>query len=321
MKKIYIIIILSIMIVLWLGTAAYPDPMVGLYKLTIKEGWNLVSLPLQTLQLSQGKITTLGSNTISDSSKSWTENNYQNDVLLICSGSAEGYYYQISSNTTDTLTLSVSLSTSIAVGDRFYIYQAYTITEIFGDDNGSLHAAAIQNDADEIYLWNRNSQSLSASIWLCNKSGQEGWWQGETQITDNSVTLLPNEACFVVHKTSTEVTINYLGVVPDTKQTINIKAGETLAGQSYPLATTIGNSGLDSILQSGTSSYPADNIYFWDIDEQKFKLPVWHSSASGYENWYQGTENVNTTNFNPGEGFLLKNRACENNWQREKPYD
>ncbi len=296
------------------------DPQVGLYKITVRQGWNCVSLPLQTLQRSQGQITSLTTNTLTDSNKSWTENAYQYDVLLICSGTGEGYYYRISANTADTLTLSSALSSTIAVSDRFYIYEAKTISGIFGDHNGALHADTTRTAADEIYLWDSGTQALSESIWLSNEPGSEGWWQGDTQITDKSVTLLPNEACFVVHKTADEVTINIVGVVPDTKQTINVRAGETLAGQSFPVAVTAGNSGLDSTLQSGVSSYSADNVYIWDYAEQKFKLPLWHSNAAGYENFYCGADNMNSLNLNPGEGYLIRNRGSETNWQREKPY-
>ena len=151
-------------------------------------------------------------------------------------------------------------------------------------------------------------------------SGQEGWWQGNTKLTDNSITLVPNEACFIVRKLATDVVINFVGIIPDTKQTINVMAGETVAGGSFPVAVTVANSGLDSVLQSGTSSYTADNIYQWNYSDQKFDLPIWHSNYPGYESWYQGADEVNTLSITPGEGFMIRNRQSETDWPREKPY-
>lgn len=313
----FIILILCLSI----SNAIYPDPTSGIYKIEIKYGWNLISLPMQTIQRTQGKVTSLGANTITDSTKSWVVNAYQNDILLIKSGSGEGYYYKISSNTLNTLTLSSSLSSSIATGAYFYIYEAYTLTEIFGDySSGPLYAASNKNAADEIYLWDRSTQAFSTSIWLCNSVGNEGWWQGSTQITDNSVTLIPNEACFVVRKPASIATLNYVGIVPDTKQTLNIKSGDNIVGESFPAAVTMSDSGLGSTLQSGVSSYIADNIFKWSYSDQKFGLATWYSSYPGYTNWYQGSSNVNSTYLNPAEGFMIKNRSTEKNWQRTKPY-
>lgn len=297
------------------------DPTAGLYKIEIKQGWNLICIPMQTLQLSEGKITSLTSNTITDSAKSWTVNTYQNAVVLISNGTGEGYWYKISSNTSTALTLSSSLSSSIAVGNYFYIYKAFTLSELFGTySSGPLHADTSKSNADEVYLWDKSAQAFSTSIWLCNTSGQEGWWQGSTRITDNSVTLLPNEACFVVRKPSSTATINYVGVVPNTKQTLNVKSGDNILGESFPASVTMNNSGLSSILTSATSSYTADNVYLWDYDSQKFNLPIWHSNYPGYENWYRGSDNANSVNLEPAKGLMVKNRSTEKNWQRSKPY-
>lgn len=309
----------TIIILLCLCNTAYPSPTCGLYKIEIKQEWNLISIPMQTLELVSGKITSKGTNTITDSSKNFT-NDYQNDILLIATGPGQGYYYKISSNTATELTLSSSLSSLISTGDFFYVYKALTLTELFGDYTGPLHAADNKNDADEIYLWDRSTQAFSTSIWLCNTSGQEGWWQGSTKIIDNSITLLPNEACFVVCKPVSTATINYIGIVPNTKQVLNIKSGDNILGESFPASVAMSNSGLAGIVKSGISSYTADNIYQWDYDGQRFNLPIWYSDYPGYENWYRGSDNANSISLSPAEGFMIKNRETEKNWQRDKPY-
>lgn len=321
MKNRFTIHIIIISVLLYSYGFLFSDPTSGIYKIEIKNGWNLISLPMQTIQRTQGKITSLGANTITDSTKSWTDDAYINDILLIESGSGEGYYYKISDNASTTLTLSSSLSSSIAVGNYFYVYKSYTLTEIFGDySSGPLYPASSKDSADEIYLWDRSTQAFSTSIWLCNSTGNEGWWQGSTKITDNSVTLIPNEGCFVVRKPTSTATVNYVGIVPDTKQTLNIKSGDNILGESFPTAVTLNASGLSTTLQSGTSSYVADNIFKWSYSDQKFGLCIWHSSYPGYTNWYQGSSNVNDTTFNPAEGLMLKNKSTEKNWQRTKPY-
>lgn len=284
----------------------FSDPTAGIYKIEIKQGWNLISIPMQTLQRTQGKITSLGSNTVTDSTKSWTEDAYQYDILIISSGSGEGYYYRISSNTTTQLTLSSSLSSSISAGDYFYVYKAFTLTELFGD----------LSVGDEIYLWNASTQAFSTVIHRYS----DGWYQGGTKLTTKEITLIPNEGCFVVRNTASTATVNYVGIVPDTMQTSNIKSGDNTPGESFPTSVTITDSGLSSVLHAGTSSYTADNVHKWNYSNQQFDLPMWYSSYTGYTGWYQGSSSCGSTNLSPAEGFMIKNRSSETNWQRSKPY-
>ena len=308
-------LLVLLILVLNLGLA-HSDPTAGLYKITIEEGWNLVCLPLQNIQLSQGSITSISGVTITDSTKSWTENDYANDILMITNGDYEGYWYKISSNTADTLTLTEAPNSGITTSTTFHIYQANTIEEIFGGATDGLNAGSTKTEADEIYLWDANNQEFDTSIWLSN----DGWMQGDTLLTDNSVTLLPNEACYVVHKAEDEVTINFVGIVPSTKQAVAVSSGENLIGRSYPTAITVEDCGLDSVLASGSSSYTADVIYRWDNTNAKYDLPIWYSSYSGYIGWYQGDVEVSAENFNACEGLYINNRDEATMWQMEKPY-
>lgn len=313
----YTVILISIFVFL---TFAEADFYLGIYKITIKNGWNSISLPMQTLQSGEGVITATAANTITDDTKSWTGDGFKNYILMIATGSGEGYYYKISSNTDKILTLSSSLSSSIVIGNSFYIYKGLTLTELFGDGDGPLYAAYNKNDADEIYLWDISTQAFGTPIWLCNTPGSEGWWQGATHITDNSVTLYPNQACFVVHKPSSEVQIKYVGVIPPTKQTIAISAGDTLAGASFPTSVTFSASTLQSVLMADTSAYTADNVFQWDYEQQNFGLPIWYSNYPGYIGWYRGSYSANGISIGPATGLFIVHKETETNWQRTKPY-
>jgi hypothetical protein len=318
--KYNIAIIILAFFIIFFSYFVYADSACGIYKIPIKNGWNFISLPMQTIQSSEGLITSKTSNTITDNTKAWTINAYENYILLISSGSGEGYWYKVVSNTSNTLTLSSSLSSSISVGSYFYIYKTFTLTELFGDYTGPLYASSNKGTADEIYLWDPDTQSFSSSIWLSNVPGQEGWWRGTTHITNNSISLLPNEACFVVRKISLETTVNYVGIVPNTKQVLNIKSGDSVIGESYPASVALNSSGLNDVINSGVSSYSADHLYKWDYANQRFGTPIWHSNYPGYEGWYQGSTNVDSMTLDPAEGMMIKNRSTEKNWQRVKPY-
>lgn len=289
------------------------DPTAGLYKIAVNTGWNLIALPMQTLQLQPGRIMEITENTVTVN-VSLTENEYINDILYITSGTAEGYFYTITANSGNTITVAGTLVAQlIAVSDTCCIYKAYTLTELFGDQNGPLYPGTSSDVADEIYLWDTAAQAFSTQIWLSN----EGWRQGAILITDNSVTLNPNQSCFIVHKLATTVTINYVGIVPDIKMNINLQAGDAVGGLSYPAAVTVGDSGLDTVLQHGVSSAVADNIYLWNYSEQKFDLPIWHYSDG---NPYQGSDLAGSVSLSAGAGIMIRNRAGEVNWQRAKPY-
>lgn len=310
MKK-NILCILIFLLDVFIPCISDAGSIIGLYKITIKEGRNLISIPMQTVQLSQGQITIIISNTITDDTKSWTEDEYENDILVIATGTGEGYYYRIISNTRDTLTLAEPLSTSISMDDYFYIYKAYTLEELFGDASGPLDVG------DVIYLWDRQTQTFSEPIYLLD----DGWYQGGSRITDNSITLIPNEACYIYRNTASDTTINYLGDVPKTKQVLVIKTGNNILGESYPTAVTMIDSDLNTVLRSGYSPDTADNIHQWNYDEQDFDIAIWHSNYPGYAHWYQGDEIADYVTLEPAEGFEIINiDSEEKHWQRDKPY-
>ena len=315
--------ILSLFILGWSSVSADDysgtDP-VGIYKLQIKEGWNLVSLPLSTIVQDNGRITGISSvsGTVADTDKSWTDDQFKNYLLVIISGDGEGYQYRITGNDSDTLTVSGNVSDEISTGDMYKIFDIPALEDIFGDYTGPLYAASSAASADKIYMWDEDTQAFSIYLWLCNTPGQEGWWKGGTKVIENTSTLLPDEACFVEHMISDTVYLNWFGSVSGIDKKIILGTGSNLVGEGYPAGVSLSDSGLSDMVKEGSSPYAADNIYFWDYESQSFELPIWYYDSHWYQ--YDLTTIVDDKVIDPTKGLKIINREAEKEWEREKPY-
>lgn len=160
----------------------YTD-VVGLYKIDIKQGWNMISIPLIPLPQEKGNLETVDVvlGTVQDTDASWTPDAYKDHIFLISSSDAEGYHYRISGNTTDTLTVEGNMNSDIVAGDSYIISSIWSISEIFGDEDGPLSGGSSENEADTIRKWDTVNQIYEYAIWYYDDPDWPaywGWYQG-----------------------------------------------------------------------------------------------------------------------------------------------
>lgn len=129
---------------LWSNTIGDPDDNIGFYVLIpmliydnssngafgfSNEYWawwrpdstNSFEDTIEVGRLDTGTSTGTGNSSLTDTSKSWTVDEYQNKAVIITSGTGQGQMAKITSNTSDTLTFDTALNVSISTDSQYVI--------------------------------------------------------------------------------------------------------------------------------------------------------------------------------------------------------
>ena len=272
-------------------TTATTDP-VGFVTVGITAGTGsakkntLFSVPLMETEEITGQvagiITGVTANTISNSNAGWTAGALSQpatpSLVQITSGAAEGRLFLIASsantggaiagtaNTDTTVTVSsidaaqVNLSNLgiVAGTDTYKLFAADTLSSFFGSPTssgvqGGTSAAsadtivAVTNGVPATYYYNTTSDR-----WVKVALGSPD---------ASNVTLLPYFGIQYARLPNTALTFVVTGDVPTQQREVAVKnSGTTIVSQYWPMDTTLGTSGLSSVVTSGSSATTADTV-------------------------------------------------------------
>ncbi len=313
-----------------MGQSTYTDP-VGVFKLEVPaNATESFSVPLYRLPFARGVATGLTSNTVTDSSKSWTVDQfvYASDgddryYLEWTGGAAVGKHYEIVSNGADTLTvdpLDDDLTAEAAVGDPYMIVPFYRIRDIFGEgSNVKLAGGDTAAIADNVLLWNGSNYD---TIYFSTFFGENRWRYSGAGFADDAV-IWPGEGFLVRRRQSTAVTITVSGSVPVGRRVTVFQGGAlTLAGSEFPADVTLADSELTNAesWNGGDTAALADVVHKWNgngFDTYYF------STFFGENIWREaGGGSAQDVVLGAGEGFFLleKNDSKVLDWPRTLPY-
>ncbi len=272
-------------------TTATTDP-VGFVTVGITAGTGtakkntLFSVPLmETEEITgevAGTITGVTANTISNSNAGWTSGALSQPatpfLIQITSGAAEGRLFLIASsantggaiagaaNTGTTVTISsidttqVDLTTlDIVPGtDTYKIFACDTLSSFFGTPvssgvQGGTAATsadtiiAVSNGVPSTYFYNTNSAK-----WVKVAFGSPD---------ASNVALLPYYGIQYSRLANTALSFVVTGQVPTQQRNVAVKnAGTTVVSQFWPTDTTLGSSGLSSVVTPGANATSADTV-------------------------------------------------------------
>lgn len=277
-----------------------------------------------------GVISSLTSNSISNSSAAWTAGELSTaatpKVLRILSGAAEGRTFLLSTttaNTSTTVTLDSTETTNLttlgiatgANGDRYQIFDCDTISSFFGDT--SLIVKHNNPDlADNILLfvggaWNTYYYHLGNNRWT-----RRGF--GNPDATNQAVK--PEAGMMFNRLGSDAMALNITGSVPMTKRADVVKSsGVTFLGTHWPVDATLGTSGIQSIpgWTSNASFNSADQVQlfisgawskYW-FDGTNWRRSGFGSPISDNQAIAAGTAIlINKVNASGSDSLLTKNR-------------
>jgi hypothetical protein len=303
-------------------TTATTDP-VGFVTVGITAGTGsakkntLFSVPLMETEEITGQvagiITGVTANTISNSNAGWTAGALSQPatpfLIQITSGAAEGRLFLISSsantggaiagtaNTGTTVTVSstdaaqVNLTTLgiVAGTDTYKIFACDTLSSFFGTPASSgVQGGTSATTADTIVAV---SNGVPSTYFYSTTSTK--WVRTALGSPDSSnVALLPYFGIQYSRLANTALSFVVTGQVPTQQREVAVKnSGTTIVSQFWPSDTTLGTSGLSSVVTSGASTTLADTV----ILTANGVVSTYFYNGTNWKKVAFGTPNADTT--------------------------
>ena len=298
------------------------DP-VGFTSSTVAAGrTGALSLPLDNMPAFVGPVSNRTSNTIQTANAGWTAGDFgpftsKPHVIRVLSGAAQGRQFRISSNTTDTLTLttgSTDLTTALANGDRYEILPVDTLSSLFGQNAAGLVTGTDPNTADNVLI-------RGSAGWLTYYNDGTNWLrQGAGSTPQNNVPILPETGALLVNRGTSAFSFTLTGAVPTTKLKTDLPANRlTILGNRFPVGTTLVALGLHTSAGWNSNADPAlaDKVLFRGANGW---LTFYHDGA----NWLR--QGAGSTPQNPaiavGTAVLVDRRAgTDVTLEQQLPYN
>lgn len=269
-------------------------PVVGFTSTTIKgtgssgssQFFSLVPLQLAKSPSFSGAVTAAGT-TLTLSSGSLTSGSYNSGAsypayyVRIESGSGAGRTSDIVSNTTASLTTVDDLSGYISTTTQISIVPHTKLTDVLGASGSQVVAGGSNaTAADNIYLVGADG---SFKIFYY-KTGIGAGLKTQSNADATSLVVYPGEAILVGRRqVGDTASVVITGQLPTTNAVVPITQGYNATAGGLPLSLTL--SQLTSLVQGGSSSATADNLFLIDPTDGQMKLYYYKTGiGAGWKN-------------------------------------
>jgi hypothetical protein len=238
---------------------AYTTP-VGYSTTTIKQGFNLTALTLQTPVVVAGSFTAVSGSDLTDTKVAdfaAVLTSGRTFILEITSGTGIGVTQPFVTRLGSTITTPAPVGA--AVGDNYKIRIAPTLEEVFGTTTSILAKNNNGSLADNVYVPNGTG---GFNRYFLNNSNV---WRLVTPAgAAPNVPLIYLDGIFIERKATGTVDFVNSGEVKKGITKSIVRQGFNQLGANYPAGTTLQNFGFEtSVLKSNNGSL-ADNIYIPD---------------------------------------------------------
>lgn len=258
------------------GQEALTKP-IGFQTLTIKGGnFNLVGINFLRPVIVSGALESATVNSVVDDQADFVNvlAGKTNLWVELVSGVNQGFWSIASSTSATTLSTLTDLSPYISAGDRYEVRAAATIADIFGATNAVGLMAGSSLTADVI--WIPDGSGGFEKIYYATVQPPfltAGWRKIGTGNADASATPVYHvEGIIIERRDPSDLSLTFAGTLKTTTSVIPVTSGFNYVERNFPVGATLGNSGLVSFLQPG-SSLTADILW----------LP---NGAGGYTKYY-----------------------------------
>ncbi|MFA6960170.1 MAG: Ig-like domain-containing protein [Opitutaceae bacterium] len=216
---------------------------------------------------------TVSGNTVTVAGTPWTTNQFSSTAhyLTILEGSMAGLNFDVVSNTNNTLTLSGTVASALASGQRFELRQHATIGSIFGTANPLAFTASVWvTGADELQIFNNLTQLTESYFYQNGGLGGIGWHPSTGSNVDYSGTVVDPEQAFVIlnKKGGTHCYIA-IGEARTQPQAMLVVRGYNWIVVSQPVTVTLDTFGIytgsnTTGLLGATTIKAADELQRWN---------------------------------------------------------
>lgn len=290
-------------------------PVVGFTSTTIKgtgssgssQFFSLVPFQLTKAPAFSGSVTASGT-TLSLSSGTLTSGAYNAGTtyptyyIRIESGSGAGRTSDVVSNTTTSLTTADDLSGFISTATQISIIPHTKLTDVLGASGSQVVAGGSSaTAADNVYLVGSDG---SFKIFYY-KTGIGAGLKTQSNADATALVVYPGEAILVGRRqVSNTASVVITGQLPTTNAVVPISQGYNATAGGLPVAMTL--SQLSSLVQGGSSSATADNLFLIDPTDGQMKLYYYKTGiGAGWKN--AANANVSATTDISG-GFVINRK-------------
>jgi uncharacterized protein (TIGR02597 family) len=238
-----------------------------------------------------------------------------------------------SNNTTTIFTAFDDSGTMTAGATKFKVYPHWTIGTVFGSQNqAGFQGGANAGVADNVQVWNPNSQGFSVYYFKTTGLGGTGWRSNaSTSINTSNTVLYIDQGILLSRRVTGDVAVKLVGGVKLTNTvSVIVTNGLTFAGNVYPAGLPLGTSGLytgspTTGLNGGANAGVADNVQVWTPSVQGYTVYYFKTTGLGGTGWRSNAStSINTaTNTIPlGAMGLIVRRAGNPtfNWVIPQPF-
>ena len=220
-------------------------------------------------------------------------------MVEIATGTDEGIFAEISSNTNNTITLSgfgTGFVNSLQAGDTINIRETWTIQDVFG-----------QKPANTIVSTFDSSGVTASAATQYVTDGNNNWFNLNGFTQSNDVVLYPGESFIYLNTTSTPVTDFLIsGTLPSTSSRLvakkdSVAPQESRVGYISPIDETLADTGL--ALVAGANGI----ISLYDNNATGINKSASAQYVTDGTNWFNlnGFAPSNDVTIQAGQGFLI----------------
>jgi len=279
------------------------------------------SVPLKPSKLFSGSPTTVGTNTITVATASWTSGAFAGATpyyVYIQSGSQAGRILHILANTTTQLTVDVTddsaqttnLNTAgfaLATTDTIEIRAGYTLGTFFGTTAATI-PLTLTGTPDKVYLWNWKTSQFEAYQFL---TGSVNHWVKSDNTNQNNLPLPPN-ATIAVARPANHPAAQFIvtGDIPTVAPLVKTGGGSTprYYGLEVPADVTFSKLNLGVNWTKSNSVFTADTV------------SLYNNALAKWEAYYEKTDGTwlksgsatsqNTTVIPAGSSLVFTRRTA-----------
>jgi uncharacterized protein (TIGR02597 family) len=265
--------------------------------------------------------------------------------VRIESGALEGKYFDITANSTNTVTVNLGsdVLTGLAANDQVSVIAYWTFGVVFANGNGIHPSISSLSRKTEVFIPNfsgvgKNLSSTATYYYFSNTTDTTTAWRktttGTTNLNDDIIQ--PNTYLTIRHNVATNTTFTAFGDVILTKITFPLRGNTTnqqdnALGLTRPVPVSLNDTGLTNGAFAVTISALSrkDELYVFDNTttnkNRSSAATYYYLSNSGWRKTTgsssidYGTSNI----FTPGAGFYIR-RATTTNvapyWINPAPY-
>jgi uncharacterized protein (TIGR02597 family) len=301
-------------------------------------GLGMTQLPVNRgLAITNGANTLTVSNALTAGQYNFTADAHPAYFIEVTSGPLAGLLDDIVSNSTTAVFTSDDLSSFVTSNNpsgqvTYKIYPHWTLGTVFGPQNQvGLLGASTAGAADNVFVWNPNTQGNATYYFKTSGGGGTGWRStASATINQSNAVLYVDQGIVIGRKTTGNLPIQLVGGVK-LGQTISpiVGNGYTFAGNVYPAGFSLGASGLYTTnsatgLVGASTAGAADNVLIWNPSTQGNATYYFKTAGGGGTGWRStasATVDASTNQIVLGSIAVIQRKvASPFNWFIQQPF-